>query len=234
MRLSLPRRPVREAPAPVVVQIPEWTVETQLILTTSIIVAIMAVYSCSGHCWGVNGRSSQTHLIVFAAVSSTVGILVGPADSVGAMLRVASLLPLPPAAIPFIGILLGALIVAFRFTAVVLGEADSGAVLAATSPGGSSALELIRSRRSIFPKDLSGMPVPRHLLARGLEAANWAPTHGKTEPWRFVVFAGAAGLRAFHSLKRAATERHLAANPDALAAALAKIDKKRPELDKVP
>ena len=23
-----------------------------------------------------------------------------------------------------------------------------------------------------------------------LEAANWAPTHGKTEPWRFVVFSG--------------------------------------------
>lgn len=22
-----------------------------------------------------------------------------------------------------------------------------------------------------------------------LEAANWAPTHGKTEPWRFVVLS---------------------------------------------
>ena len=25
-----------------------------------------------------------------------------------------------------------------------------------------------------------------------LEAANWAPTHGKTEPWRFVVLGKAA------------------------------------------
>lgn len=25
-----------------------------------------------------------------------------------------------------------------------------------------------------------------------LEAANWAPTHGKTEPWRFVVLGRAA------------------------------------------
>ena len=27
-----------------------------------------------------------------------------------------------------------------------------------------------------------------------LEAANWAPTHGKTEPWRFVVLDRAAAL----------------------------------------
>ena len=28
-----------------------------------------------------------------------------------------------------------------------------------------------------------------------LEAANWAPTHGKTEPWRFVVMGRAAQER---------------------------------------
>ena len=27
-----------------------------------------------------------------------------------------------------------------------------------------------------------------------LEAANWAPTHGKTEPWRFVVLDRAAAI----------------------------------------
>jgi nitroreductase len=30
--------------------------------------------------------------------------------------------------------------------------------------------------------------VPRQHIEQMLEAANWAPTHGKTEPWRFVVF----------------------------------------------
>ncbi len=31
-----------------------------------------------------------------------------------------------------------------------------------------------------------------------LEAANWAPTHGKTEPWRFAVLASReAQLKAF-------------------------------------
>lgn len=30
--------------------------------------------------------------------------------------------------------------------------------------------------------------VSRQQIERLLEAANWAPTHGKTEPWRFVVF----------------------------------------------
>ena len=27
-----------------------------------------------------------------------------------------------------------------------------------------------------------------------LDAANWAPTHGKTEPWRFVVLDRAGAL----------------------------------------
>lgn len=30
----------------------------------------------------------------------------------------------------------------------------------------------------------------RSALEQMLEAANWAPTHGRTEPWRFVVLSG--------------------------------------------
>jgi len=48
--------------------------------------------------------------------------------------------------------------------------------------------ELIEARRSIYPKDYTGEPVEDHLVTKLLEAARWAPTHGKTEPWRFVVF----------------------------------------------
>lgn len=49
--------------------------------------------------------------------------------------------------------------------------------------------ELIAMRRSIFPPDYdTNKKVPREALDRMLAAANWAPTHGKTEPWRFTVF----------------------------------------------
>ena len=45
----------------------------------------------------------------------------------------------------------------------------------------------IRKRRSIFPKDFTPTPVPLQFIEEALSCANWAPTHGKTQPWRFVV-----------------------------------------------
>lgn len=53
-------------------------------------------------------------------------------------------------------------------------------------------LNLIATRRSFSLKDIEPAPIDMHLVERILEAANWAPSHGKTEPWRFVVFSGAA------------------------------------------
>ena len=47
---------------------------------------------------------------------------------------------------------------------------------------------LIRNRRSIFPKMYTGEPVPKQVIEKMLENANWAPTHKFTEPWRFTVF----------------------------------------------
>ena len=38
--------------------------------------------------------------------------------------------------------------------------------------------------------------VSRAQIERLLHAANWAPTHGKTEPWRFVIFETLAARRA--------------------------------------
>ena len=35
-------------------------------------------------------------------------------------------------------------------------------------------------------------PVPDSVVDELLEAANWAPSHGHTEPWRFVGFRGEA------------------------------------------
>jgi nitroreductase len=49
---------------------------------------------------------------------------------------------------------------------------------------------LIKSRRSVFPKDYTGESIDDAIIHQMLENANWAPTHKMTEPWRFIVFTG--------------------------------------------
>ncbi len=49
---------------------------------------------------------------------------------------------------------------------------------------------LIRHRRSAFPQQYTGETVERSVIAQILENATWAPTHARTEPWRFFVFSG--------------------------------------------
>ena len=48
--------------------------------------------------------------------------------------------------------------------------------------------ELIRSRRSIRPESFSSRKIQRDQIELMLNNAQWAPNHGKTEPWRFIVF----------------------------------------------
>ena len=54
--------------------------------------------------------------------------------------------------------------------------------------------QLIRHRRTIKPITKAGEPnyqdepLDEALIQNLLENANWAPTHGLTEPWRFQVF----------------------------------------------
>ena len=50
--------------------------------------------------------------------------------------------------------------------------------------------ELIRQRRSIYPKQYNDKPVERDVIVRLLQAAVHAPTHKRTEPWRFKVLRG--------------------------------------------
>jgi nitroreductase len=52
--------------------------------------------------------------------------------------------------------------------------------------------QAIATRRSFALGDLSDQPVDRAHINHILEAAHWAPSHGKTEPWRFVVYTGDA------------------------------------------
>lgn len=54
---------------------------------------------------------------------------------------------------------------------------------------------IIRDRRTIQPKDFSTREVQRDLIDQVLGNAVWAPTHGMTQPWRFVVYTGAARER---------------------------------------
>lgn len=51
-------------------------------------------------------------------------------------------------------------------------------------------VDAIRARRSFALKQLSTDPIDLDCVQLMLEAANWAPNHGHTEPWRFTVFAG--------------------------------------------
>ncbi len=50
--------------------------------------------------------------------------------------------------------------------------------------------ETITNRRSIKSATLNGKKIPDQQIAQLLSLANWAPTHGYTEPWRFVVYSG--------------------------------------------
>jgi len=49
--------------------------------------------------------------------------------------------------------------------------------------------KIIKSRRSVKPFMMSGGKIPHEQVQSLLELADWAPTHGLTEPWRFVVYA---------------------------------------------
>ncbi len=48
--------------------------------------------------------------------------------------------------------------------------------------------ELIHSRRSTKPRLLNGQKIDDKIVWQILENANWAPTHGLTQPWRYKVF----------------------------------------------
>jgi len=108
-----------------------------------------------------------------------------------------------------------------------------------------------RTRRTVKPNEMnSARGVPHELLVEILEDANWAPTHGLTQPWRFHVFTQAARESAAVKLeqlcdvltpaaerredKRAKLRANLLAAPVAIAVA-AKIEPggKISELDEI-
>ena len=63
--------------------------------------------------------------------------------------------------------------------------------------------DVLKGRRSFHLRDLRPDPVDATCLEHMLEAANWAPSHGRTEPWRFTVFVGEARHRLGEALAEA-------------------------------
>lgn len=49
---------------------------------------------------------------------------------------------------------------------------------------------IIKNRRSSKPALMNGRKIDDKIINELLELADWAPTHGHTEPWRFVVYGG--------------------------------------------
>ena len=61
--------------------------------------------------------------------------------------------------------------------------------------------EHVSSRRSIFPQFFTDRPIERAVLDALLEAANLAPSHRKTEPWRYRVYQGAGKKQLLSELR---------------------------------
>lgn len=51
---------------------------------------------------------------------------------------------------------------------------------------------VIRTRRSVKPGLMNGRKIENFIIEKILGLADWAPTHGYTEPWRFLVYNGNA------------------------------------------
>jgi nitroreductase len=104
--------------------------------------------------------------------------------------------------------------------------------------------EIIRRRRTIKPTQLDSREIDDAVLNVILENANWAPTHGMTEPWRFSVYTGPARNRLAEFL--AATYKEITPQEQfkpnkyegmsrnaTLAAAVIAIGMKRQEIEKI-
>lgn len=52
--------------------------------------------------------------------------------------------------------------------------------------------QIITSRRTTKMAAMNGKLIPNETITQLLHLADWAPTHGRTEPWRFHVYTGAS------------------------------------------
>ena len=65
------------------------------------------------------------------------------------------------------------------------------------------ALQLLKTRRSVKPMELTGPAPSAAEIDTLLTIASRVPDHGKLTPWRFIVFTGEARLAAGEAIARA-------------------------------
>ena len=94
------------------------------------------------------------------------------------------------------GLSLLSMIVLYRVLKPALAPPPPLAALAAL-PSLAATMALVKARRSVMPKDLSGDMLARAEVEAVLEAATWAPTHHRNQPWRFLVLEGAVAISGY-------------------------------------
>jgi nitroreductase len=76
------------------------------------------------------------------------------------------------------------------------------------------ALELLKTRRSVKPMELTGPGPTGSEIETLLRIASRVPDHGKLAPWRFILFEGDARFAAGEAIVSAFVADHPDARPD--------------------
>jgi nitroreductase len=76
------------------------------------------------------------------------------------------------------------------------------------------ALQLLKTRRSVKPMELTGPAPSRSEIATLLSIASRVPDHGKLAPWRFIVFEGTARDAAGEAIASAFAANRADATPE--------------------
>ena len=76
------------------------------------------------------------------------------------------------------------------------------------------AIDLLTSRRSVKPIELTGPGPTAAELDTLLTVASRVPDHGKLTPWRFIVFEGDARLKAGDTIAAVFRDKRPDATPD--------------------
>src|SRR3982751_6422508 len=79
------------------------------------------------------------------------------------------------------------------------------------------AIDLLKTRRSVKPIELTGPGPAAAELDMLLTVASRVPDHGKLTPWRFIVFDGDARLKAGAAIEAVFKADNPAATPDQIA-----------------
>ncbi len=89
------------------------------------------------------------------------------------------------------------------------------------------ALELLKTRRSVKPMELTGPAPSAAEIDTLLTVASRVPDHGKLTPWRFIVFEGEARLAAGDAIATAFRIKYPDARPE-------QVDGERARLARAP